>query len=131
MLSATFGSIFPSLFLAFFCLFAANYTLTINKPVFIRIRLVLAAVAFWALWDACYSPYYYNVPKNLTTAPAAAAFFGIMRIFDACIVSIWDEKPPHWVVRGQVVPLPTTVSQRLAYALDLSTSVRGPRLVLL
>jgi len=125
MLSNFFGSIFPSLFLAVLLLFAANYTLTFDQRAFVYVRLFLATTASLALWDASFSSYYSQVPKNLSPGPIAFAFFGVMRIIDACIVSIWDDKPPHWIVRGKIAPLPATTSGRVVYALDLTTAVRG------
>ncbi|KDQ12965.1 hypothetical protein BOTBODRAFT_67147 [Botryobasidium botryosum FD-172 SS1] len=126
MLSDAFGSIFPSLFLATLLIFAANYTLTLSSRAFIYVRFLLAPLSFLALWDASFSPYYHaQVPKNLTPMPIAFVFFAMMKTIDACIVSIWDDRPPRWVIHGKVAPLPINTSGRLAYAFDLTCAVRG------
>ena len=56
---------------------------------------------------------------------AVVGLYGIMRVLETTFVGLMDEKPPHWIVEGKDVPLPTTLFGRLAYAVDLTTSLRG------
>ena len=52
---------------------------------------------------------------------------GMARVVDTCIISLLDHRPPHYVDResGSVIPLPTSSSGRLGYALDLLGSMIG------
>ena len=51
--------------------------------------------------------------------------YGLMRTFDICVVSLWDDHPPKWMKSGKPVPIPTKLQGRTLYAIDLLTSVRG------
>src|SRR6266436_1452220 len=49
------------------------------------------------------------------------------RIVDACILSLLDDRPPHYLDHssGNAIKLPTTILVRLCYSLDLLCSHRG------
>ena len=49
------------------------------------------------------------------------------RIVDTCVLSLLDDRPPHYLDRssGSAIKLPTTILGRLGYSLDLLFSHRG------
>lgn len=53
--------------------------------------------------------------------------YGMMQILQCAFVGIRDRAPPRWVSMrtGAVQPMPTTITGRALYALDLTTSLRG------
>lgn len=118
----------PPIFTGLAFLSAAIYSLTIPRRSLIYARLLLAVPATIAFWYAGFGPHEFR-QRQFRCEPSTIGLYGIMRVIETCIVSIWDETPPRWVVHGKIMPLPTTVLQRLAYSLDLLTSLRGTRCV--
>ncbi|KDQ08021.1 hypothetical protein BOTBODRAFT_180170 [Botryobasidium botryosum FD-172 SS1] len=119
-LSAT---IFPSLFAGLALLFIAIYTLTIPGRAAAYARLIISIPAILAFWDAGFGPY--DISRRVAAGPATLGFYCIMRIIDTCIVSLGDEQPPQWIIRGKAIPIPTTTWGRVVYSTDLLTAVRG------
>jgi len=56
---------------------------------------------------------------------SVVGIYGVMRVLETTFVGLMDERPPHWIVEGKEVPLPTSLTERLAFAIDLCTSLRG------
>ncbi|KDQ17235.1 hypothetical protein BOTBODRAFT_30051 [Botryobasidium botryosum FD-172 SS1] len=68
---------------------------------------------------------HYDFPRGSFTTAINIIVQTSLRVIDYCFLSIYDVDTPRWVIRGEVAPLPTTGAQRLAYAADLFTAVRG------
>jgi hypothetical protein len=108
----------------FVCFFTLTYPL---RPSLIALRFVLGSVAMYYFWEYAYGP---GKPPADIVGVTIGAWSAMMRTFDVCFASCWDEKPPMWVrvqEDGSVekLPLPTSFSGRLAYSLDSLTTVRG------
>ena len=119
-------TIWPPILAGLVFLGAAIYTLTIPRRSLVYIRIFLAVPATIAFLYAGLGPHEFGM-RQFRCTPLTIGLYGIMRVIETCIISIWDETPPRWIVRGKVAPLPTTVLQRLAYSVDLLTSLRGTR----
>ncbi|KDQ20074.1 hypothetical protein BOTBODRAFT_51431 [Botryobasidium botryosum FD-172 SS1] len=117
-------TVWPPIFAGGALLFAANYTLTVPRRSAARLRVLISIPATYAFWYALVGPHEHT-SRLVQILPTATAMYGIMRVIETRIVSVWGESPPRWVVRGKVAPLPASVSGRLAYSLDLLTSLRG------
>ncbi|KDQ20073.1 hypothetical protein BOTBODRAFT_142681 [Botryobasidium botryosum FD-172 SS1] len=118
------STVWPPIFAGGALLFAAIYTLTIPRQSLVWLRILIAIPATYAFWYAVFGPHGHTSP-TLQCFPSTVALYGIMRVIETCIVSIWDDSPPRWIIRGKLAPLPTSTSQRLAYSFDLLTSLRG------
>lgn len=108
--------------IAFTLLTISIFTQTVNWNAAIWLRLVLAPFSiyyflFFAFWP------YETVGVRVDVALAVVGLYGVMRVIETTFISFMDASPPHWVVGGKEVPLPTTLSGRLAYAIDLATSL--------
>ena len=127
---------YPSLVFGFVTLFMANYTLTYHRkkstPMLIRFALVPIGITYFG--DFGFGAY--DSPSNsVSLGLCVVGLYGIMRMIETCLVSLLDDSPPRWVkrsraadaasVREEIVPLPTSFWGRVAYAFDLSTSLRG------
>ncbi|KII92946.1 hypothetical protein PLICRDRAFT_37757 [Plicaturopsis crispa FD-325 SS-3] len=100
------------------------FTLTLENPKYVLLRLALAPAALYFFWDYGFGPYV--TPGVIRdTGLSVIGLYGIMRVLETTFVGLFDEKPPYWITDGKALPLPKTLSQRLAYALDLTTSLRG------
>jgi hypothetical protein len=104
-------------------LFTLTYT---RNPFLTALRVGLAVPTAYYFWEHGYGPI--KMPHaGIEVGVALDAVYGIVRVFESCVVGLWDDYPPVWVrvSDGQRLPLPTTIGGRFAYALDLLTSVRG------
>jgi hypothetical protein len=119
--------VLPSQMKAMGLLVAITYTLTFpqyKRPLDF-VRLLLAIPCAYYFYDHGYGPYELN--RGIDVGPATVAVYGWMRLADICVVGIWDKYPSVWVrvSDGKRLPLPTTFRGRLAYAVDLATTIRG------
>lgn len=110
------------------CLIAAFYTLTItSRPrTTAVIRTLLGLLACFIFYYCTFHPY--GAPTRGTdTAIGSIGLYGIMRAIDGCFVDliVGVHSPPRWVVDGKVLPLPTTIRGRFAYAIDYLLSLQG------
>ncbi|KZV83433.1 hypothetical protein EXIGLDRAFT_314418 [Exidia glandulosa HHB12029] len=112
---------FPSVTLGFLLLCACNYTWT--SPRFAStatraLRILLGVPAILGFYDFAYGDY--GAQGRLTTV-------GMAVIIQCALVGLHDTAPPRWVsIRtGKVLPMPVTLRDRVVYAVDLSTSLRG------
>ncbi|KAL5638152.1 hypothetical protein ACGC1H_005007 [Rhizoctonia solani] len=109
-------------------LLAAFYTLTMTSQprTLATVRLWLGLAAASIFYYCTFHPY--GAPTRGTdTAIATVGLYGIMRAIDVCLVDLFvgTNAPPRWVVKGKVLPLPTSFRERLAYALDYLTTLQG------
>ena len=88
------------------------------------LRLAIAPVAIYSFILHGYWPYETDGVR-VDVGMAVVGLYGVMRVVETILVGLMDNEPPHWIVNGQKVPLPTTISGRLAYTIDLATSLRG------
>lgn len=116
--------------IGFVLLTISIYTVTWNSPPTNKfyvawgsiLRLGLAPCAIYSYLVYGFWPY--ETPGvEAAVGLAVIGQYGIMRVIETTYVGIIDENPPHWIVEGKVVPLPTTILGRLAYAVDLATSL--------
>ena len=116
---------------SFLILTIQNYTRTLydddihNNEALAFFRLALAPVAVWFFWVYAYGPF--ETPQSqVSVGMVVSGLYGMMKVFEVAVVSLFDEGPPRWVrMDGKVMDLPTTTKDRLFYALDLSTTLRG------
>jgi hypothetical protein len=116
----------PSQNYAFTLFFICLYTLTYPKNRFLTIlRVILAFPAMYLYYDHGFGPY--EMPPGIDVGEAVIAIYGMMRVFETCFTGIFDDYPSVWMKMdtGEKLPLPTTILGRLAYAVDLLTSLRG------
>ncbi|KAF8514039.1 hypothetical protein JB92DRAFT_2720092 [Gautieria morchelliformis] len=119
-----------SLALGLALLYICLLSLTIPHRSLVYVRLAIAPKAILYFWDFGYGSY---EPPTLfiSSAMAAVGIYGIMRVFEHSVVSLWGPGPPHWVARagknGSRPPYshPQSFGERCFYAFDLLTSLRG------
>ncbi|KAF8307585.1 hypothetical protein DL93DRAFT_2232099 [Clavulina sp. PMI_390] len=108
-----------------FFIFLACFSLTYNKGIAPTIsRLVLFCLVVYVGHPLLTEDHI--VPRR--TISPIITFNGailLFKAFDICIVSLWDQQPPHWVRNGKRVPLPRALLGRIGYAFDLFSTVRG------
>ena len=56
---------------------------------------------------------------------ALVGLYGVMRVLETTFVGLLDANLPYWIVDGKEAPVSTSLLGRLAYAIDLATSLRG------
>ena len=88
------------------------------------LRLGLAPCAIYCFLVYGFWPYE-TAGVQVDVGLAVIGLYGIMRVLETTYVGLMDENPPQWIVEGKKIALPTTVAGRLAYAIDLATSLRG------
>ena len=116
--------------IGFVLLIISIYTTTWNSPPTNKfyvawgtiLRLGLAPCAIYSYVVFGFWPYETGGVEG-AVGLAVIGQYGVMRVIETTYVGLIDENPPHWIVEGKEVPLPTTVSGRLAYAVDLATSL--------
>jgi hypothetical protein len=92
------------------------------------LRLALAMPALYAFYDFAFGP---HIGPNaaVETGLAVVGVYGIMRVLETAVVPLLLPKdmPPRWIrtSTGEAYPPPTTLPGRIAYAVDLATSLRG------
>jgi hypothetical protein len=108
--------------IGFTLLTASIFTLTLKGVAWLRLALAPFAIylfLFFGFWP-------YETPGvGVDVGLAVVGLYGVMRVLETTFVGLMDERPPHWIVDGEEIPLPTTVLGRLAYAIDATTSLRG------
>ncbi|KLO12329.1 hypothetical protein SCHPADRAFT_915677 [Schizopora paradoxa] len=119
---------YPSFLAGFALLFVSIYTFTIkaNTAGCALIRFAFAPLAVRCFLDFGYAGY--NTPgRQPAVGMATICIYGIFRVIDTTIVSLFDERPPAWINKadGKVIPMPSSVGGRLLYSFDLLTSLRG------
>jgi hypothetical protein len=110
----------------FLVVFILNYTLTLDNAALAFFRLALVPLGFHFFYVHGYGAF--ETPQSqVSVGMVVVGLYGMMRVFETAVVSLFDKSPPRWVQRetGKVMDLPTTVPGRLFYALDLATSLRG------
>src|SRR5882762_4135505 len=100
------------------------FTLTWTARSWTILRLALAPVAIYFFLFHGFWPYE-TIGAEIDVSLAVVGLYGVMRVLETTFVGLMDEKPPHWIVEGREVPLPTSLLGRLAYSIDLATSLRG------
>jgi len=124
--------------IGFMLLTTSIFTLTWNNPPIDKVhRLQRDAWNFGTILRLAIAPsaiYFFLAPgwwPNETAGAkvnmmlAVIGMYGAMRVLETTLVGLMDNRPPHWIVGGKEVPLPTTVLRHLAYLIDLTTSMRG------
>jgi Membrane bound O-acyl transferase family len=119
-----------SLALGLALLYICLFSLTVPHRSLVYVRLVIAPKAIFYFWDFGYGSY---EPPTLmiSSAMATIGIYGIMRVFEHTIVSLWDPTTPHWVARAgkneshPTYSHPQSFGERCFYAFDLLTSQRG------
>lgn len=114
----------PSVSIGFTLLTISIFFSTWQSAAGALIQLALAPIAIYYFLDFGYGPY--KTPRvGVDVGLATVALYGIMRVLETTFVSFLDDEPPYWIVEGKKVPLPQTTTGRYAYAVDLTTSLRG------
>ncbi|KAF8598236.1 hypothetical protein BDV93DRAFT_526859 [Ceratobasidium sp. AG-I] len=118
----------PPILAGLLLLLTALYTLAIptHPRTFAALRVALGVPAGYLFY--VYGFHEYGVTRrNAQTGLTVVGLYGIMRVIDACLIDlvVGVRAPPRWVVGDKVAPFPTTVSGRLAFALDYLLSLRG------
>ena len=115
---------YPTLIAALLLLLLSNFSLTIPNTSSLFLRLAVTPVACILFWRFGFGPY--ETPeRQVSVGMAVIGLYGLMRIFETNIVSLLDHRPPLWVKNGKELALPEKFTERLVYALDLTTSLRG------
>ncbi|KAB5591819.1 Transmembrane protein [Ceratobasidium theobromae] len=120
----------PELHLTFgtLCLVATFYTLTITSwpRITTAIRTLLGVLACFVFCYCTFHPYDTST-RGTDTAIGTIGLYGILRAIEGCFVDLvlGIHSPPRWVVDGDVLPLPTTIRGRFAYAIDYLLSLQG------
>lgn len=91
----------------------------------ILLRLALAPVAISHFWSYGYSVHKVPDVGVDVVGLSVLGLYGIMRVLETALIGLTDDEPPRWIVEGKKIPLPETIKGRMAYTLDLATSVRG------
>ncbi|KAF8307588.1 hypothetical protein DL93DRAFT_2171606 [Clavulina sp. PMI_390] len=106
------------------CIFIGCFSLTYKGASLRILRMVLFVIAAYFGHPLVTGDH--QVSHRL--AAAGIVFPGallLLKAFDVCIVSLWDDGPPHWLRNGKRVPLPDTLFGRLVYSFDLLITNRG------
>ncbi|KAF8342256.1 uncharacterized protein EI90DRAFT_3032642 [Cantharellus anzutake] len=124
-------NLFPPLSLGLGIVIACQYSLTYEGSTTARLfRLALAPLGLYAFYDFCWRdfvefdgalyPTNYVLVGTITT-------IGMVRLVDACLLTLLDSRPPHYIDHGtgNPIPLPTTPLRRLGYSLDMLYAMRG------
>ena len=90
----------------------------------IILRSALAPLAIYFFLIHAFWPYD-TAGVGVDVGFATIGLYWIMRVVETTFVGFMDERPPHWIVEGKEVPLPRTFMGRLAYSIDLASSLRG------
>jgi hypothetical protein len=120
-------STYPSFLIAFTVFLTSLFFSTSTGIQYTLLRLALAPIAIYYFWDFGYGPYQ-SPTRGVDAGLATVSMYGIMRVLESTFIGLLDEKLPYWVRDegdGEEIPIPSTVSGRLAYAFDLATSLRG------
>ena len=88
------------------------------------IQLFIAPFAVYYFLDYGFGNYVTHGPA-VQVALAVVGVYGVMRVLETTFVGLLDAKLPYWIVEGKEAPMPTSLLGRLAYAIDLTTSLRG------
>ncbi|KAF7974750.1 hypothetical protein HWV62_11333 [Athelia sp. TMB] len=108
----------------------ANFTLTYpgSLPALLT-RLFLAPLAIQQFLQYAYGSYV-TPGAEIDVGLCVVGLYGVMRVLETTFVNMADAEPARWVETssGTRLPLPTTLAGRAAYALDLTTSLRGTSL---
>ncbi|KAF8307587.1 hypothetical protein DL93DRAFT_2087838 [Clavulina sp. PMI_390] len=106
------------------CTFIGCFSLTYKGagPAVLRVVLFIIAAYFGhPLVTADH-----EVPHRMvSTGIAFSGALMLLKALDVCVISLWDQEPPHWLRNGKRVPLPDTLFGRLVYSFDLLTTNRG------
>ncbi|KAF8309121.1 hypothetical protein DL93DRAFT_2141673 [Clavulina sp. PMI_390] len=106
------------------CIFLGCLSLTFKGPLPAVVRIVLFVVAAYYGHPLVTSNH--DVPHRMVSAGIwFSGALSLLKVFDVCIVSLWDKEPPRWVHKGKLVLLPETPFARFVYAWDLFTTNRG------
>src|ERR1700722_5063452 len=114
----------PSVSIGFTILIASIFSTTWGNDRYILLRLALAPIAIYFFWDFGYG-LYPTPTRGVEVGRATVTAYGMMRIIETTFVGLLDKKLPYWIKDGKEVPLPSTLMDRLAYSVDLATSLRG------
>lgn len=122
---------YPTVGAGFALLFLLNFSLTYTQlpsgvPCTL-LRLTLAPFAIRFFWQFGYGDFYTAPANQVYVGMATVGLYGIMRVIDTSLVTLVEAGPPRWVRTdtGEALPIPQTLVERLVYALDYSTSLRG------
>ena len=114
----------PSVLIAVTLFIVSIFFLTWQNAIGGFLQLVLAPIVVYYLLDFGYGPYEIS-RVGVEAGLATITVYYIMKILDTTFIGLLDDEPPCWVVDEKKMPLPQTIIGRLAYALDLATSLRG------
>lgn len=120
-----------SLIIGLILLYISILSLTVpHRSYFLYVRLAIAPLAIRHFWYFGYGPY--EAPTLMISGgKAAVGLYFIMRVLEHSVVGLWDPNPPYWVKKAgkngprSVYSPPHSSRERLFYAIDLLTSVRG------
>lgn len=122
---------YPALLIGFFILFALNYSLTYTSPTHrlrcTLFRVLLAPFALLSFYQFGYGAFYTAPANQVYVGMATVGLYGMMRTVDSSMVTLIEAGPPRWVRTDtkDILPMPKSTKERLAYAFDYSTSLRG------
>lgn len=124
-------SSYPALLVGFLALFALNYSLTYTSPIHrlqcTLFRILLAPLALLSFYQFGYGAFYTAPANQVYVGMATVGLYGMMRTVDSSMVTLIEAGPPRWVrtdTKG-ILSMPKSTKERLAYAFDYSTSLRG------
>lgn len=117
------------------CTFTTTYTEPQYRNMFALLRMGLSIPAIYYFMDYAWFNDYPNVHNRAAyMGMSTVASVGIMRVLEICWIRELDDDRPKWIKTkpakaaegaDEILPMPTTLKERLAYAFDLFTTFRG------